>query len=143
MLIKLYEATTSTVPPSPDGISSVVSGWYAARYDAVVLLGGSHLAGTYKIFRDGSIVRMANGPAFSVHGFSIDDDLPITIPTTPASPLLNDPIGMKYNPSKLSSLTYTGTVASGHTNPVVYKGYYYTVSGATVTKRNLATGAAV
>lgn len=143
MLIKLYEASAPTVPDGQSEFSIITAGWYCRRYDCAIHFGVNHLASVYKVFRDGSLVRMGAGSFNHVYGFSIDDDLPISIPV-PGTPLLNDPIGMQGDPAKLASLTYTGVVAAGHTRPLVYNGFYYIgASTANVTKHNLGTGALV
>jgi len=143
MLIKLHEAAQTTIPDILSAFSISTAGWYVSRYDCAVHFGVSHTASVYKVFRDGTLVRMGNGSFNRFYGFSIDDDLPFSIePAT--SNRMNDPIGMKYDPAKPAPITYTGLVASGHVFPVVYGGYYYTIaSGSNVTKRNLATGALV
>lgn len=143
MLIKLYESATPTVPDAQSAFSISTAGWYCQRYDCAVHFGLTHIASVYKVFRDGTLVRMGNGSFNHVYGFSIDEDLPISIGSSVA-PLLNDPVGMKYDPAKFASLSYTGTIGAGHTRPLVYNGYYYIGAGtANVTKRNLATGALV
>lgn len=142
MLIKLYEATSSTDPEAIDAFSNITSGWYAARYDCAVHFSASFGGGFYKLYRDGTLIRICVA-ADRLYGFSVDHDLPFAWYPGQAT-YLHDAIGMKLDPSKAGPITYTGLTASSHNYPVVYGGYYYRVASATTfTKHNLATGALV
>jgi len=141
MLIRLSEAVLPTTVGVVDAFSSMTAGWYMPRYDAAWYTGSSFLGSHYKIFRDGSVVRTCVAAARS-YGYDADLDRVMSF-TISAAPLSHDPIGMKHDPGQPAALTYTGLILAGHALPFVWHGYYYTIFSTTVTKRNLATGAAV
>lgn len=143
MLKKLYTATVATTMPALDAFSVITGGWYQPRYDAVWYAGSSYLSSIYKIFRDGTAVRMCVA-ANATYGY--DADLDRVIYNSPGAGagvnLLHDPISTKHDPSRLSTVLPDFGIA-GQGFPFVWNGYYYTLSGVTVSKRSLTTGTAV
>jgi hypothetical protein len=140
MLIKLYQATAASTVDAIDAFSSITSGWYLPRYDAVWYAGSSGLGSIYRIFRSGLVVRMCGATSGRYYGYDADIDRVLSHEAGVAS-VLHDPVGQKYDPAAPATLTYTGLSASSHNYPFVWRGAYYTIVGAVVTKRNLATGA--
>ena len=143
MLIKLHEATVASTVDAIDAFPGM--GFYMPRYDCVVHHGPSHLGSQYKIFRDGSVVRLCNA-AYQVNiGYDFEKDLTITTDYFLGANYLNDPISTKRDYSRPSSLSFVGIDLTTQSRPFVYGGYYYHAVPftATVKKRNLSTGAEV
>ena len=141
MLIKLYQAISPTIVDAIDAFSSVTGGWYQPRYDAAWYAGSSPLSHTFRIFRSGEVVRMCGGTG-RVPGYDADLDRVFSY-TFGTAPLNHDPIGQKHDPARAGAITYTDLVLAGYSWPFVWHGYYYTIAGSIVSKRDLATGAAV
>lgn len=142
MLRKLYEAAAPSVLPLLDAFSVSTPGWYQPRYDAAWYAGSTYLSNNWKIFRDGTVVRMC-AAANVVYGYDADQDRVISIAAgSSGENLYHDPVSTKHDPSRPSTLT-VNTLLAGHPNPFVWRGAYYTVSGTTITKRDLTTGAAI
>ncbi len=138
MLKKLSEAVDPTTMPGIDAFSIVTSGWYQPRYDAVLYISSSYLGSQYKIFRDGTAIRQCVA-ANAVYGYDADLDRVIFIDVGALPNYLHDPISTKHDPSRLASMT-VDTVLAGTPFPFVWRGAYYTIAGAVVTKRALTTG---
>jgi hypothetical protein len=115
-----------------------------SRYDCVLYI-GQVFQSIYKIYRDGTAVRCSGSQGqIAFLGYDLNEDLVFTNMhlSTPHSNWYNDPIGLKYDFTKPAALTHTGWVLPDATfNAFVWGNNYYTGSVATITKRNLATGA--
>jgi len=137
-LIKLYEASVASTPYGTDTFNtSIGAGWYLTRHDcAIYHVQSGHF---YKVYRDGTTIRICVGQGyFYLLGYSADLDLMYTIDWLGGlgGNKYNDAIGYKYNPSLSAPITYTG-LSNGIINSFLWQGYYYSISGGTVTKHNM------
>jgi len=117
------------------------------RYDAVALFSSTYLGSMVKIFRDGTLVRMGVGGIYPYQkGYDANIDLSMTYPLSALPHLYDDPISMKYDPSKPAPLTYAGVISPGNAGgtAIVYgAAYYHPNVGTQVLKKNLTTGATI
>ncbi len=147
-LVQLYTAADASVLVGPYESWSVGSsyGFYLRRYDCVAFYSSSYLGSIHKIYRDGTVVRVTSMNSYPyLTGYDQDVDLTATyFSIFGTGNYYNDPISMKYDPSKPAALTYSGVIipGAGGGRTTVWQGaYYQTNGGSTFYKLNLTTGA--
>jgi hypothetical protein len=131
-LIKLYEAASPSVLYGAETMAWTRGSWYTKRHDCVIHNNGS-LASTYKIYRDGTVIRACAGDGLPV-GYDTDYDLHFSM-NYGATNYFNDPIGLRFDPSKPATVT-VNTI--GSENGVARQQVYYRASGNTALKYSYA-----
>lgn len=130
-LIKLYEATNPSVLYGTENWTGTYAiGFYTRRHDCVVFDNNSTV---YKIYRDGTTIRLCQGRYYSYAGY--DADLDLLFQHWPGGTnLYNDPIGMLGDPSHPCRFTYNGYSLIGG---FVWRGSHYWGYNVSITKSSM------
>lgn len=136
-LIKLYESAAAVALYGTEGwaINAMRYGFYTRRHDCVVLNNGA-FAGLYKIYRDGTAIRVCTGTNVFEH-YDSERDLFFTQITGGVN-CYNDPIGMRYDNAVPAPYTYNGIISGPGKSGFLWRGLLYAAGGITVSKYTMA-----
>jgi hypothetical protein len=148
-LLKLYESANPVSIPFPvtgEDISGINTySWYFRRYDCVVVWSNG-FGGCFKLYRDGTCVRMCHGRlgVTVLMSYDANVDKGVSQLTTGtfiggANNVYNDPIGMLWDPSKPATMTNPALPDAHWRNIVSGSSYYRSPIGGTATTRNNLT----
>jgi hypothetical protein len=142
-LINLYTSANAVALEGTDAFGLISTGFYVPAHDAAFFKPFTGV-GTYRLYRDGTAVRIRNNLYGAAYGFDVDAALPIYFQPNAYSiaSVYVDPISFGPDPSHLSTLTYSGVTIPGNGNHcAVWHNAWYMVSGSTVYKNNMTSGA--
>ncbi len=137
-LIKLYETPSAVTLYGTETLYGYPTafGYYLRRHDCVVF-NNYTFQSTYKVYRDGTFVRVCQGDG-GLYSMDHDADQMFYHNIYGVSGGQNaylDPISLRQDYSKIPQFTYTGL---SRERMAVWKGVGYRISGSTVTKYNMA-----
>lgn len=134
-LLKLYEAANATVLYGTDTFLTLSSYHmqYSPRYDCAIYVPSSTLQSLYKVFRDGTAVRIHRSNLGGNLGYETETDRFYSIDVSGAlgGNRYIDPVALLVDRTRPAFVTSTG-FTNRQIDAVVWRNEYYNIGGSTV-----------